>query len=177
MIVVGIDPGFARMGVAVLEGSFSTPEITTLDLWETEPEKDAVSKADDHSRRLAFYAQRVEDLMQRWPDAVAIEVQQLPVGRIQISTVMNLGRVRGIFDALTARGVPVMDQQPTNVKKWITADRFASKEAIEAALIARHPMLTQALQKWPKSKREHLTDAVAVATVAWMKLQNPNREG
>jgi Holliday junction resolvasome RuvABC endonuclease subunit len=163
LLVLGIDPGFASLGLAVVELLPVGERIVSVQVLRTQPNKAKrnIRKADDNSDRARELARLLEAAIT--PDVVAlcVEAIALPFGRVQHSVVSNLGRIRGVLDALAeVHGLPIIEETPGTLKLLATGDRTASKEVVQECLEERFPGL-EAL--WPPQKGliEHASDAVA----------------
>lgn len=147
MRVLGIDPGFDRLGLAVLDGDPSRPTL----IWSTcvEPPKGAAEA------RLADVAEAVAAaITEHAPDSVAIETLFFSTNR---KTALAVGQARGaVLSAAGAAGLPVAEFSPQQVKLAVTGHGGADKAAI-----AR--MLPRLLALPPRRRRDDELDAIAVA--------------
>lgn len=180
MIVLGVDPGFAALGVAVIatpQHPMEKQKVVLAELWTSKPDKN-VKKWESTNARIEWLASRLHDLVQAHrPELIVVEQQQLPVGRLQVTTVMNLGRVRGIFDMLSAQGSALLEVHPLTVKKWFTADARAEKDTIGAEARRLYPEAVGFIEAVAPSSQEHITDAIAIAHVGEMVWRNPSKRG
>lgn len=150
MRVLSIDPGFDRMGMAVLEGTASTPVL----VWSTcvTPPKGEVEV------RLAHIKQAVHAaILDYSPGVVALET--LFFARNKTSA-LGVAQARGVVLAAAGEaGLPVREYAPGTVKVAVTGDGRADKKAI-----ARMIPLLLAL---PSRKRlDDELDAIAVGITA-----------
>ena len=177
MKILGIDPGFAAMGLALLEVGSDNRIIEWAELWSSKPDK-TVKKWESTNARLEWLASRLVDLLeQRQVDLIVVEQQQIPVGRLQVTTVMNLGRVRGLFDMLSAQGRALLEIHPLTVKKWFTSETRAEKDAVGAVARRLYPEASAFIDAVAKSNQEHITDAIAIAHVGELVWRNPSKRG
>ncbi|MGC9434981.1 MAG: crossover junction endodeoxyribonuclease RuvC [Methanomicrobiales archaeon] len=119
MIVVGIDPGIARVGYGVIEGG----KMRACGCIETE-------KSEEHSRRLAEIYGRVSEILdEHAPDWMAVE--QLFFTRNK-SSAMQVGEVRGvILLAAEQRGIPIAEYTPNQIKLAVTGSGKAEKRQVQ----------------------------------------------
>ncbi len=150
MKILAIDPGFDRLGIAVISGTASSPEF----IYGTcvIPKKGALPQ------RLAdvFYA--VTDAIQKYsPDIVAVETLFFSVNK---KTALNVAHARGaILVAASTNHVPVTEYSPQEVKLAVTGYGNAKKEAV-----AR---MVEKLITLPKQKRlDDEIDAIALGITA-----------
>lgn len=186
MKILGIDPGFASMGLALLETPLAGPSLPGLgerrciswaELWSSKPDK-TVKKWESTNSRLEWLASRLVDLLaQHRVDLIVVEQQQLPTGRLQITTVMNLGRVRGLFDMLSAQGYALLEVHPLTVKKWFTSETRAEKDTVGEVARRLYPEAAPFINAVAKSNQEHITDAIAIAHVGELVWRNPSKRG
>lgn len=150
MRILGIDPGYDRLGVAVVEGDPSKPTLimSTCVL----PAKGASAE------RLALVSRAItEAIIEYVPDALAIETLFFGVNK---KTAMGVAEARGaILAAAGIASLPVVESTPQQIKVAITGHGGADKKAV-AAMIPR-------LLTLPKRKRlDDEFDAIAVAITA-----------
>lgn len=150
MRVLGIDPGFDRLGLAVLEGDPSRP----THVWSecVMPPKGAMEE------RLAAVKDAVSSAIKKYePDIVALETLFFSTNK---RTAMQVAEARGAV--LTAAGeahATVREFSPGTVKLAVTGDGRADKNAI-----AR--MIPHLLTLPPKKRLDDELDAISVAICA-----------
>lgn len=150
MRVLAIDPGFDRMGIAVLEGDPSRPTLLWSDC--VEPPKG------DKEMRLAVVETAVENALREYmPDCFALETLFFSTNK---KTALGVAEARGaILAAAGKAGVPVREIPPGSVKLAVTGNGRADKNAI-ARMIPHLVSLTQ------KKRRDDELDAIAVGIAA-----------
>ncbi|MBX4206248.1 crossover junction endodeoxyribonuclease RuvC [Candidatus Parcubacteria bacterium] len=146
--VIGIDPGFDRIGVAVLEGT-GTAETLLYSECITTLKKDA------HDKRLLALGTRLEEIILEWkPKELAIE--KLFFNQ-NATSALKVAEARGviIFEAAQA-GLPVYEYSPQDVKIAVTGYGKADKVAVEG--------MVRKLVKMPDGakKLDDEIDAIAV---------------
>lgn len=150
MRILAIDPGYDRMGIAVLEGNSSRPIL----LWSDciLPEKGL--KGD----RLAHIVQAVTEAVQQYvPDALAIETLFFSVNK---KTALGVAEARGAILAVAGgMGIPVVEFSPQQIKLAVTGYGAADKSSV-GAMIPK-------LLALPKKKRlDDELDAIAIGITA-----------
>jgi crossover junction endodeoxyribonuclease RuvC len=148
MRVLGIDPGFDRLGLAVIEGDPSKPVLVWSDCI-------LPAKGEAHQRLAQVYAEVAQAIAKYAPDAVALETLFFSTNK---KTALSVAEARGaILAAAGASGIAVREFSPGTVKLAVTGHGSADKAAI-----AR--MLPHLISLPPKAKRlDDELDAIAVA--------------
>jgi crossover junction endodeoxyribonuclease RuvC len=153
MKILAIDPGYDRLGVAVVEGDPSRPTL----IWSA----CVLPAAGLPEDRLAEVAREVRGLLaEHMPAALAIETLFFSVNK---KTALGVAQARGtVLAAAGAAGVPVVECSPQEVKLAVTGNGRADKKAI-ARMIPR-------LIALPEKKRfDDELDAIAVGITALAK--------
>lgn len=147
MRVLGIDPGFDRLGLAVLEGDPSKPSV----VWS---ECVSPPKGKAEARLAAVFAAVTSAILQYQPDKVSLETLFFSTNR---KTALAVAEARGaILAAAGAQEVLVSEYSPGQVKLAVTGHGGADKAAI--ARMIPH------LVTLPARKRlDDELDAIAVA--------------
>jgi crossover junction endodeoxyribonuclease RuvC len=158
VIIVGIDPGFANIGLAAVELLQPAGSILNgIKLLKTAPsaKKLRLAAADDESRRLA----EIEDALIAFfdahkPDIVAIE--NPPWGK-NAQAVKSCALMWGAAHCLCrTRGLVLINVSSQEIKKSVTGNRSASKEDVFDAIKAMYPSFSG----WPTTAAvEHVADA------------------
>jgi len=147
MKVLGIDPGYDRLGMAVLEGDPSRPTL----VWS---ECILPPKGNPEVRLARVYAETASALKEHTPDILAIETLFFSTNK---KTALAVAEARGaILAAAGAANVPVREFSPGTVKLAVTGHGGADKAAI-----AR--MLPHLLTLPEKKRLDDELDAMAVA--------------
>lgn len=126
LIVLGLDPGFGRLGYAVLVGPRSTPKIVTFGCIET-------SAKQPHGERLAKVAREVAALVKRYqPTLVAIE--RLFFSK-NVKTALQVAEARGaILLTLAKAHLTPLEFSPQEVKLTAASDGRADKTQVQKML-------------------------------------------
>lgn len=147
MIILGIDPGFSRLGYAVLETSKKNVRVIDCDCFET-------SSKLNYGKRLLLVADKVKKLISKHkPDAMAIE--KIFFAKNQ-KTALQIAEVRGILLYLAAYSkIPACEYTPLEVKMALCGYGKATKEEVQK-------MLKILLKNVPLPKSDDAADALAI---------------
>lgn len=148
MIVLAIDPGYERLGVAILEKEKGNKEnLLFSECFET-------SKKDPHTKRLLQIGQRIEDVIKKYsPDFLAIENVFLQNNQ---KTVMYVSETKGIILYMAEKyKLSIKEYSPPQIKLAVTGNGRADKKAI----IKMVPLLIKTLKKIEKDDE---FDAIAI---------------
>ncbi len=155
--VLGVDPGFDRLGLAVIEGDASKP----THVWS-----DCVlpAKGEQHERLAAIYSAVIEALDTYSPSVLSIETLFFSTNK---KTALMVAEARGaILAAAGARMVPVLEFSPAQVKLAVTGYGSADKKAIGL-------MIPKLISLPIKKRLDDELDAIAVA-IAGLTIRYPH---
>jgi crossover junction endodeoxyribonuclease RuvC len=164
--VIGVDPGLAALGLARVQIRRDDEHVAGLAVARTQKDsrKHEVLSCDDTMRRAAELA----DALERWLLATPGEVVAIVTEAVSMprsgSVCFKQGLAFGVLAAVAlARRVPVIQVTPQNLKRAVTGDRSASKEAVQVALTARYGAID-----WPRPAgiMEHAADALGAVVAA-----------
>ena len=148
MIVVGVDPGLANLGIGVVREDRRTPHFVAAELVRTH------SDTPTPERLLELHDAVARVILEHRPDALAIESQFF---HQQAGTAFKVGEAVGAVLLACARGrVPVFEYGPMEVKNALVGTGGASKEQVIFMVRA-----TLALSGGLTSS--HVADALALA--------------
>lgn len=153
MRILGIDPGYDRLGLAIVEGDPSRPTL----IWST-----CVTPArTEHPERLAAVQEAVAAaITSHSPDRMAIETLFFSSNR---KSALAVAEARGVVLATAgARSLPVDEFGPGQVKLAVTGYGSADKAAI-----AR--MLPRLISLGTTKRLDDELDAIAVAITGLSK--------
>jgi crossover junction endodeoxyribonuclease RuvC len=126
MIILGIDPGFARMGYAILESDKKNVRVIDCDCFETN------SKL-NYGKRLMLASNKVKSLISKYRPA-ALAIEKVFFAKNQ-KTALQIAEVRGVLLYLAACSkVPVYEYTPLQVKMALCGYGKADKEQIQRML-------------------------------------------
>ena len=145
MKVLAIDPGYERLGLAILE-KHNKESIVYSECYQTTSEI-------SFSERLRLIGHRVRELIEQYqPDALAIE--DLFFAK-NTKTALKVSEARGvvIFQAVDA-GIPVYEYTPNQIKVAVTSYGKASKHDV-------HTMVSRLIDLGDTHKLDDEIDAIA----------------
>ena len=121
MKIIGIDPGFDRNGIAVIDRNGSKDALLFSMLVQTD-------KKQEMSERLAVVAVEIERILFEYkPDLLIME--QLFMSK-NVTTVIGVAEARGVILAAAGKlGIPTREIGPMQVKLAITGYGKAEKSA------------------------------------------------
>jgi Holliday junction resolvasome RuvABC endonuclease subunit len=173
--VMGVDPGFATMGIAILE-QLQNQRPRVLHLSVTATEKQSNRKAlvvtrvsTDDQRRLSELWEALGDaagVPERRPFILAVEAYRPFSGRGG-GNAWKSAVGYGLVSAFArAQGWPCMVFLPEDLKRAFTLSRSSSKQAVEDAVCEKVDGLRESLDDLKESEREHAADAAGHAYLA-----------
>ncbi len=123
MKILGIDPGYDRLGIAIIEKIKKGKEVLLYsDCLQTN------SKNSIYTRLNQVGVETAKILDQFKPDAIAIETLFITKNQ---KTAMRVAEARGIiiYEA-TQKNIPIFEYAPMQIKMAITSDGTSSKDRI-----------------------------------------------
>jgi crossover junction endodeoxyribonuclease RuvC len=150
MRILAIDPGYDRLGIAVVEGNPSKPILVWSDC--VLPPKGMAEK------RLAHVSSAITDAIALYaPDALGIETLFFGSNK---KTALGVAEARGAILAVAGRALlPVIECTPVQVKLAVTGYGGADKKAV-TQMISRLLLLPQ------KKRLDDELDAIAIGITA-----------
>lgn len=149
MIILGIDPGYDRLGVAIIDKPAKGKEtLLYSDCFQTSP-RDSIYE------RFAYIGTEIRRIITEYkPEALAIETLFITKNQ---KTAMRVAEARGIiiYEA-TQAGIPVHEYGPMEIKSAITSDGKSDKERVTK-------MIHLLVQMPQKKTVDDEYDAIAVA--------------
>lgn len=166
--IMGIDPGFANLGVSKLLFDPSVGyDLVGLEFIETKKrsKKLGLREKADNARRLEIIVRQFDEIVRLWPaDVYAFEA--CPTVSTNSSTTRKVALAWGACFALAVRkpGTIILEYDPSALKEVVTGNPQASKKDMITTLEQRFPLLAE----YPiaASKKEHLADGIAAALKA-----------
>lgn len=164
MIILGIDPGLATFGWAIIDPHIR--KIVDMGCFVTEPspKKRRILAADDLMRRARELSRNVHSLCARFgPNIFAAEQLSHPRNSSSAAK-LAAGWAIALHEAET-RGVPFYQASPQEVKVALTKNKAASKVQVQRAVIklAGRPLDGGNMRVLPAGLHEHPWDAAAAA--------------
>jgi Holliday junction resolvasome RuvABC endonuclease subunit len=166
--IIGLDPGLATCGIAIVELETPYSRVVRLDVHRTapSPKKQAVLSASDTLRR----ARELSAWLSPWLDtADAVAAERFSAPR-NAGAAAKIGWAWGVIAAQTeARRLPVVQPSPQEVHRALCGSAQAAKTEVEAVCRARirawpgtDDAIEELEQSHPCSAHEHAWDALAV---------------
>ena len=148
LTVLGVDPGFGRVGYGVVRSQGSAFTLLACGVIET-------SKRHPVSQRLAWIRDGITELIATHrPQRVAIEKLYFSKN---VTTALTVGEARGIVQLAAADAhIPVMEYVPSHVKQAVTGYGNADKRQVQRMI-----QVLFKLKNAPRS--DDAADAVAIA--------------
>lgn len=150
MRILAIDPGYDRLGIAIVEGDASRPTLVWSDC--ILPDKDVREK------RLARVWSEVTAAIKKYaPDALALETLFFSINK---KTAIGVAEARGaILAAAGTISLPVIECSPQQIKLAVTGHGGADKTAV-ARMVPRLIPLSK------KKRLDDELDAIAIGITA-----------
>ena len=147
MIIIGIDPGLARVGYGIIEASNGNKKLLDCGIIET-------PKGKLEEKRLLEIFQDLQKLINKWnPNYAAVEKFFF----YKSSTTISVVQARGvIMMTLGLLDIPISEYAPAHIKLAVTGSGKANKKEILNAV-----MLDLNLNYAPKP--DDSADAIAIA--------------
>ena len=153
MIILGIDPGLARVGYGVIEVGEARQRLLDCGMIRTDPGR---SEGD----RMVEIAADLRTLIRRWrPDLAAVEKFFF----YRSSTTIAVVQARGVVIMTLARfAIPVVEFPPMQIKLALAGHGHAEKaEVLEAVM--------RELDLSDPPRPDDAADALAVALTGWFQ--------
>jgi crossover junction endodeoxyribonuclease RuvC len=156
MRVIGIDPGYGRVGWGVVEGE--RHELTSRSWGCIETAKESPMAA-----RILEIWEALNRLLDEWsPDGMALETLYFSKN---VTTAMQVAEVRGVIRlAAAGRLLPVAEYTPNQVKQAVTGSGRADKRQVQE-MVRR----VLALDELPRPDDAADALACAVCHLHWMR--------
>ncbi|MBU0707004.1 crossover junction endodeoxyribonuclease RuvC [Patescibacteria group bacterium] len=160
MIILGIDPGYARIGYGVLEKNLKSLSLIDSGIITT-------SKDYSFTDRLMKIQKDLDKLLKKHkPDLVAIE--KLFFFK-NAKTAFGVGQAWGVILLTVAKQkIPIVEQTPLQIKQSVTGYGQANKEQL-------HNMLKIIFKISSIPKPDDIADGIACAFCAAQKTRNISR--
>ena len=161
MIILGLDPGLARVGYGVIEvaeGPRGRPADGSQRLLDCGMIRTDAGRSD--GERMVEIASDLRHLIRAWrPDLAAVEKFFF----YRSSTTISVVQARGVLMMTLARfRIPAVEFPPMQIKQALTGDGHADKDMVLEAV-----MRELELQQPPRP--DDAADALAVALTGWFQ--------
>jgi len=160
MRILGIDPGYDRIGVAVITEENRKEHVLFSSCIET-------NRKESFANRLLFLAQQIEVILETWkPDLLAIETLFFQNNK---TTAMRVSEARGVIIYLaTKAGLGIQEINPGTIKNTMTGNGRASKQEV-----IKMVQLTTGVRS---AKHDDEYDAIAVGITGLHTSQSNHQE-
>lgn len=156
MRVLGIDPGYEKLGIAVIEKGNNKHDVIYSECFRTD-------KNLPHEVRLQEVLNKMRSIIKEFnPEVFGIETLFLTTNH---KTVMKVSEARGVILSSAAEaGIKIRELSPPSIKLSICSNGKADKKAIMKMI----PLLAELPHK-PKEDDEYDAIAIGLATLALEK--------
>lgn len=147
-IILGIDPGYGRIGIAVIEKTNRGEHLIYSECFETEAKL-------DHSKRLLALGEKVNDIIKKYkPGKIAIETLLWSKNK---KTALQVAEARGVILLEAERsGILIKEYNPNQIKLAVTGYGKSDKKQIIN-------MVEKLIKLKPAKRHDDEYDAIAVA--------------
>lgn len=147
-IIIGIDPGFDRLGIAVLLREGATASLLHSECVVTKPKE-------SHEKRLLMIGSRLDAVIKEW-SARELAIEKLFFNQ-NTSSALGVAEARGVIMFQAARaGLSVYEYSPQDVKIAVTGYGKADKESV-ATMVSKLVALPDS-----RKRLDDELDAIAV---------------
>jgi crossover junction endodeoxyribonuclease RuvC len=154
-IILGIDPGYGRIGIAVIEKNNKDEKLVHSECFETDAKL-------SHSKRLLLIGEKMKKIIKFYkPDQVAVETILWSKNK---KTALQVAEARGVILFATAEcGIVLREFNPNQIKLAITGYGNSDKKQV-INMIEKLVKLKPNLSTNPKQRRhDDEYDAIATA--------------
>lgn len=125
-IIIGIDPGYDRVGVAIVKKEGIKESVLFSSCIET-------NKKETHSKRIKKIADDLEKIIKKHKVKTAC-IESLFIFKNQ-KTVMRVAEARGVINYICEKnGLHILELTPMQIKNSITGDGHADKKQVKYML-------------------------------------------
>ena len=123
MIILGIDPGYARLGYAILKKDSQVEKLIASSCIETSPKE-------KHSERILKLAKKVEKLIEKYkPNILAIEKLYFTTNQ---KTALKVAEIKGIVLYIALKNkLKTVEYTPLEIKVAVCGYGKAPKEQVK----------------------------------------------
>lgn len=147
-IILGIDPGYGRIGIAVIEKNNGGEKLVHSECFETDAKL-------PHARRLFLIGDRLQEAIKKYqPQKIAVETLLWSKNK---KTALQVAEARGVILSLAAKhNVLVYEYNPNQIKLAITGYGKSDKKQVVC-------MVEKLIKLKPKKRHDDEYDAIAIA--------------
>lgn len=146
--ILGIDPGYGRIGIAIIEKNNTTDKLIYSECFETDPKL-------PHSKRLLSLSLKIQDIIEKFkPQEMAVETLLFSKNQ---KTALQVSEARGvIINEGARRNLLIREFNPNEIKLAVTGYGKSDKKQIIQ-------MVHKILKLEPKKRLDDEYDAIATA--------------
>ena len=168
--IIGFDPSLRNWGycIATYDAFSRTLEFTDGGVIQSKPDKEFARKnLEDLQSVTQLYSKLRPLLKKHQPDYL---VAELPVGSqssramVSYAACISLCAVMAYGDG--QKTIPLLSVSPYNVKKQVSGTIEATKEEVINWVKENYPQAYEWVDHYPKSKQEHICDAIVAVHCA-----------
>lgn len=158
MVIIALDPGYDRCGIAVIERDENSKEVLLESLCIT------TDRSDAFEQRILYISKKFGSLIKKHkPDVCVLETLFFTTNQ---KTAMRVAEARGaLILTATSLGIPIKEFTPKQVKIAVTGDGGASKQQVMY-------MLERLITIDKEVQYDDEYDAIAVGLTASATLRN-----
>ena len=147
MIILGIDPGLARVGFGLIEASSKHIKMLDCGIIKT-------NKSESEGERMVEIAKDLSELIQKWnPNLAAVEKFFF----YKSSTTISVVQARGVLLMILARfKIPIVEFAPMQIKLAVAGSGHAKKDEVLEAVMRELNLTTP-------PRPDDAADALAIA--------------
>jgi len=167
----GTDPGFASLGIAIIERDIADIKLVNVRVVETKKGdkkamRDLRVAADDQRRLREFWDAVSATITEHKPMALGVESYAPWPGQMGGSAWKVAFAMQMVVCCGWHHNLRPLIFRPDDLKRRLLGKNSGTKGEIETALCAKISGMREALDKIPKTKREHAADAIGHAYLA-----------
>ena len=158
MRILGIDPGYERLGIAILEKTSGKEKVVFSECFKT-------SSKLDFSERLLLIGKEIKNIIKKYkPEILAIETLFLNTNQ---KTAMRVSEARGviIYEGISSQ-LKIFEVSPLQIKIAITGYGRADKKQI-LKMVEKLVDLNYDKKQQESQKNDDELDAIAIALTAF----------
>lgn len=159
MVILGIDPGYGRLGCAILEKEGKKESLLDFFLVETKPKE-------SYYKRIKQITDKIEDVIKKHkPNILAIEKVYFTNNQ---KTALSVSEIRGIIIYLAIKNkMEIHEYTPLEVKSAVCGYGKATKDQVKK-------MVTLLLKLKEDIKNDDTIDAIAICLTCSAQKNIPN---
>ena len=146
--VLGIDPGYDRLGISLIEEDTSSPQLIYSECFRTDKNK-------EETERLFLIGEKLKEILKKWqPDESALEKLFFATNQ---KTAIGVAKTVGIISyVLRGSNVPLYFYSPSEIKTAIVSHGRADKRDV-------HLMVSRLIELPQRKMLDDEVDSIAIA--------------